>query len=150
MLGAVLFLSCVGVLLLLSMIELQKKKEGLAADEDFSAFTGLVFFTKTKDCDACKEIKGSIILLYERFPNNIRVVDCTVPFNVSKILTEFGVDKEKLPTILTFKTGLHTTYNGYTTYEVLEDFLLKLMSSQKPTTKTDNTVASLTEIFPKN
>ena len=91
----------------------------------------------------CKEIKPSIILLYERFPNNIKVVDCTNVFEVTTILTKYNVDKNKMPTILTFKSGIFSKYDGYTEYTDLEDFLLKIMSTRKTTTSTDQMLTKL-------
>ena len=118
------------------------KKEGL---EDMGSFTGLSFFTKTKDCDACDAMKPTIVLLYERFPNNIRVIDCTDETLVSTTLTQYNVDIKQLPKTLAFKSGIPKSYNGYTDYKELEDFLLKLMATQKPTTVSDRSIASLNE-----
>jgi thiol-disulfide isomerase/thioredoxin len=107
-------------------------REGIN-DEDLSNFTGFVVFTLEKNCDECRRIKPSILLLYEKFPNNVKIVDCTDISLVSSMLTRYNVDKNKMPTILSFKSGMFTTYNGFLEYTDLEDFLLGVMSSRKPT-----------------
>ena len=138
----VLCLTLVAVLLISLFFTLVPvgKREGI---ENMSNFTGLAFFTKTKDCDACDSLKPTVVLLYEKFPNNIRVIDCTDETLVSTTLTQYSVNIKNLPTILAFKSGVPKPYSGYTEYKELEDFLLKLMSSQKPTTTTDATIASM-------
>ena len=119
------------------------KKEGISNEDNYSDFTGFVFFTKTRDCDGCTELKGAIELLHKRFPNNIRVVDCTNPETVYKMLTIYKVNKDKLPVIINFKEGIFKPYNGFTDYSSLEDYLLKNMSSPRPKTASDNAVASI-------
>ena len=115
-------------------------REGI---ENMSNFTGFAFFTKTKDCDACDSLKPTFVLLYDKFPNNIRVIDCTDETLVSTTLTQYNVNIKDMPTILAFKSGIPKPYAGFTEYKELEDFLLKLMSSQKPTTTTDASIALL-------
>lgn len=138
-----LLLLAVGATILLFNSLKPNQKEGLSDPSDFADFTGFVFFTKTKDCDKCAELKGSIEKLYKRFPNNVRVIDCTDDSSVLTVLTKYKVDKNKLPSILSFKDGVNTPYNGFTDYPSLEDFLLKLMVTRKPTTATDVSLSSL-------
>lgn len=121
------------------------KCEGLsAAEQDFSTFTGLVFFVKTKDCnEACLDFNKIVIKMYEKFPNNIGVVDCTEPSTVSATLTKYKVDGTKVPKILSFKNGVGDPYNSFTDYDSLENYLLSIMKTVRPPKQSDRTVAKL-------
>ena len=124
-----------------------KKREGLSAPEqDYSNFTGLVFFTKTKDCDeACIKFNKIVIKIYEKFPNNIGVVDCTDPSTVSATLSKYKIETSKLPKILSFKNGVDNPYNSFTDYDSLENYLLSIMKTVKPPRSSDRTIANLKE-----
>ena len=123
------------------------KREGLSApQQDFSTFTGLVFFTKTKNCDeACIDFNKTVIKMYEKFPNNIGVVNCTEPSAVSETLTKYKVDGTKVPKILTFKNGVADPYNKLTDYDSLENYLLSIMKTVRPPKSSYHTVAKLAE-----
>lgn len=121
--------------------------EGLSAPEqDLSNFTGLVFFTKTKDCDeACTKFNKTVVKIYDKFPNNIMVIDSTDPSKVSATLTKYKVDSSKVPLILSFKNGVDDPYNSFKDYDSLENFLLNLMRTVKPARAPDRAVAKLQE-----
>ena len=124
-----------------------KQRESLSAKEqDYSSFTGLVFFVKTKDCDeTCIAFNKVVIKIYEKFPNNVGVIDCTDPSAVSATLTKYKVDSTKIPKILSFKNGVDNPYNSFTDYESLENYLLSIMRTVKPPKQVDRTVANLEE-----
>lgn len=142
-----LFYALVLVVIGLSLWFFLKKREGLSAPEqDYSNFTGLVFFVKTKDCDeVCMAFNKVVIKIYEKFPNNVGVVDCTDPSAVSATLTKYKVDSTKVPKILSFKNGIHNPYNSFTDYESLENYLLSIMRTVKPRKPVDRTIADLEE-----
>ena len=124
-----------------------KKCEGLSRPlQDLSNFTGLVFFTKTKNCDErCTVFNKVVLKLYEKFPNNIAVVDSTNLSDVSTTLTKYKVDSTKIPVILSFKNGNDSPYNSFTDYDSLETYLLSIMRTVKPKNSTDRAVADLEE-----
>ena len=142
--GLLLVAVCLFLYHILYIKEGFEKKE-LKASEDFAEFTGLVFFTKTSDCEACNDMTGTIKKLYTNFPNNIRVVDCTDPMKVSNTLTRYKVEPKDMPKILSFKGGVDTVYNMLTDYKNLEAHLLEIMSSKSPPTQTEKAVAALSK-----
>jgi thiol-disulfide isomerase/thioredoxin len=135
----------VGLILLVAVcafMMFRPMEEGIQ-NEDTDNFTGLMIFTKSSGCDACRSINDVAVKLYEQFPNNIRVIDCVNFAEVSVLLTKLRVDEKDVPVILSFKNGIDTLYTSFTDYNNLEYYVLNLMRTQPPIKSSDRSVSAI-------
>jgi hypothetical protein len=118
--------------------------EGMSCMEDMTNFTGFVVFTKPKGCLLCEPINGPVMKLHAKFPDYVRVVDCTDQQVAVTCMTQFKVKNEDLPVFLQFKNGIDKRYYGLTDFENLEKYLLdELMKTRKTKTLSDKNAAAL-------
>jgi hypothetical protein len=147
-----MLLLLVGILLFLGILWSRRKREGF---EDLQSFSGMLFFIKPVGCPQCAQLKETYEQLVEKYPENVRIIDCTdnvaatcngeeecIDTNAAaNYMTLYKVDKNKLPVILVMDNGVPETYVGDWSFTAFRDRLIEVLSHKKSAEEYKNTTS---------